>query len=110
MAVDRLDDLLLLGSVHADGPERLPGAAVRANGSNQVLQHLHSHALYNAILHDDVSHGTVFGVETHPAFFGFGVVALERRFVIHERNNDLAGFSVVSDYRRLFRGRHEEGR
>ena len=37
MAVDRLDDLLLLGSVHADGPERLPGAAVRADEGLVVL-------------------------------------------------------------------------
>lgn len=37
MAVDRLDDLLLLGSVHADGPERLPGAAVRADERFVVL-------------------------------------------------------------------------
>lgn len=37
MAVDCLDDLLLLGSVHADGPERLPGAAVRADEGLVVL-------------------------------------------------------------------------
>lgn len=37
MAVDRLDDLLLLGSVHADGPERLPGAAIRADEGLVVL-------------------------------------------------------------------------
>jgi hypothetical protein len=31
MAVDRLNDLLLLGAVHTDRLERLPGATVRAD-------------------------------------------------------------------------------
>ena len=37
MAVDRLNDLLLLGRPHANGLERLPGAAVRADKRFVVL-------------------------------------------------------------------------
>lgn len=37
VAVDRLDDLLLLGTVHTDGLERLPGTAVRADERFVVL-------------------------------------------------------------------------